>query len=331
MYRTILRIHGKQRAYQAVVQLQSSSRSTSIVVITSSESLTPLVRIRNKRVKRDSAVQPFRNLQMNSNKRKRNATDNYSKYNKRNAMGTRSDDTNDEQRWPPTEIDSERAYDDVPISWTITAEGLTEVQMETCAGTFNVGRTGVHLGSGSASVRYDGHKFIFIGTYRTSSTIRLGFPNGEVKIKWVGSDLVVDDTYMLTSESFNVWLRSSTIDLGHEAANITAYGCCVEPLTLSHHGNKYTVRFEENGTALVVPNSTYYPLHLIMLHEFVNRFTPRNWYRRDARSASSPSYVTENSPPSPRSSTNSEYTQQMVDHTTTTSDETVEFHADARD
>lgn len=181
------------------------------------------------------------------------------------------------------------------VRWTITASGLHEIQVYTANGRRRAVENHVQLGANGEHVSFDGRNIEFVGTVVTSITLRFGFVTGDKKINWIGDQLEIDDVYTLSSDSFNYWARETMNKNCREVVGIDGQGVCDAPMTLTHHGLKYSIRLDGNSVAIVLPYAIYAPFQLAALKEFTERFVPRNWYRRDAR-LGSPASLTSNEP-----------------------------------
>lgn len=144
----------------------------------------------------------------------------------------------------------------------------------------NVGLAELRVGSDCETVVFDGTMATFRGCEMAALDVHFTLPTGHMRIRWLGKRIFIDDNYLIDEDGFHVTYRSTPRENALRSVIALVTGEYTEPMTLTFAQRSYIVRFEEGYPAIVLQRSTYYPLKLALMKDFVNKFVPRELFVR---------------------------------------------------
>lgn len=142
---------------------------------------------------------------------------------------------------------------------------------------------GVQLGTVRETVKSDGTTATFQGTAMTALEIRFTLLVGHMTVKWMGGRIIIDETYSIDENNFVMNRRPPRDSQTVRTIKITSGGGWEEPMTLIHAKRSYIIRYEEGYPAMVIPRSAYYPLKLLMMKDFLDKFVPKELFGRSSQ------------------------------------------------
>lgn len=169
------------------------------------------------------------------------------------------------------------------VEWKLTFDRPQALALTKRGYRTSVGSERVRMGTECETVNFDGTTACFRGCEVTAWNIHFTLPMGHMKVSWVGKRLSIDDNYSIDDMGFHVARRTQPRADQMRTVFVAVEGEYTEPMTLSFAERSYIIRLESGYPAIVLDRSTYYPLKLALMKDFVSQFIPKELFARGPR------------------------------------------------
>lgn len=169
------------------------------------------------------------------------------------------------------------------VEWKLTFDRPQALSLTKRGYRTKVGSEGVRMGTECETVKFDGTTASFRGCELTAWNIHFTLPMGHMKINWIGKRISIDDNCSIDDMGFHVARRTPPRADQMRTVFVCVEGEYTEPMTLSFANRSYIIRLENAYPAIVLVRSTYYPLKLALMKDFVSQFIPKELFVRGPR------------------------------------------------
>lgn len=208
------------------------------------------------------------------------------------------DEREDQRRaiYPDSSANDSRAP---RVEWVLTFGQPLALSITSRNYTSSVGMDGMQVGTVRETVAFDGVAATFRGTEMTEMEICFTLPSGHLNVKWYGNRIYIDDASIIDKEGLSISHRPIQRTPPMHTIYAQVSGENSEPMTVSHARRSYIIRFEAGHPAIVLPRCSYYPLKLVMMKEFLDKFVPKGLYGHPSKTAEQLAEDTRVPPPTP--------------------------------